>query len=963
VLFASLVDDPESDPQAAQLSGETREAWIGTERQRLHALIDDLVLWENSNNPTVINAARAEIARCVASRKIELGELTKDQIIFGDKKGQKHSKGPVSGEGVTAWEVLLRKARPEVVNAFLVEHAPPVLDPFCGGGSIPLEAQRLGLRAYASDLNPVPVLITKALIEIPPKFAGQPPVNPEWQKKSAAEKAATVWEGAQGLAEDVLYYGKWMRDEAEKRIGHLYPKVKITAEMVKDRPDLKEYVGEELTVIAWLWARTVASPNPAFQGIHVPLISSFWLGTKPSQCAWLRPAVDRAGKKYKLTVHIGTPGADEKRLIDDGTKLGRGCKFRCLLSDQPIPEDYVKGEGMAGRMGAAPIALVADAGGRRIYLTAPPPNSSAPELRVQAADLGGIDSPIALDKRAIWCLLYGLTSFDRLFTARQIILLTTCAGIVIQAKTRVTGDIGRVSAPETGGVAEGYADAIATYLGLAVSKAADYNSALVSWITPRNQARNTFARQGLPMVWDFCEVNPFAKAAGDVEVSLDGIAEVLKRLVRGTAGRVTQLDAAALVEGTDHPVICTDPPYYDNIGYADLSDFFYVWLRRALKGIYASVFATALTPKVQELIASPYRHGGDKGAAQGFFESGLGCAFARMHDSQANAYPATVYYAFKQSETDEDHGNDAEPASPRLASTGWETMLAGLIRSGFSITGTWPMRTERSTRSVSLGTNALASSIVLVCRRRAAEARLGTRKEFIDAMRVELPPALQRLQRGNIAPVDMAQSAIGPGMAVFTRFSRVMESDGTPMSVRTALGLINQTLDEVLAEQEGEFDGDTRWALAWFEQFGVEEGPFGVAEVLSKAKDTAVNGMVEAGVVVARAGKVRLVRRDELPETWDPATDGRLTIWETTQHLIRTLDKQGESAAAALMHKLGGMAEIARDLAYRLYTVCERKKWAEEALAYNGLVIAWPELTKLAHAERTRVRERQRELM
>lgn len=262
------------------------------------------------------------------------------------------------------------------------------------------------------------------------------------------------------------------------------------------------------------------------------------------------------------------------------------------------------------------------------------------------------------------------------------------------------------------------------------------------------------------------------------------------------------------------------------------------------------------------------------------------------------------------------------------------------------------MRTERGARTIGLGTNALASSIVLVCRPRPDNASLATRKEFITALRRELPDALRNLQRGNIAPVDLAQAAIGPGMAVFTRYAKVLESDGSPMTVRTALGLINQSLDEVLAEQEGEFDGDTRWALAWFEQFGMDDGPYGDAETLSKAKNTAVNGLVEAGVIIARSGKVRLIRRDELPTDWNPATDQRLTVWEVTQHLIRTLDQQGESGAAKLMQQLGGIAEVARDLTYRLYSTCERKRWAQEALAYNSLVIAWPEITKLAMAQR-----------
>lgn len=951
VLFASLVDDPDSDPEYRKPDGKVDEERAAWKRAELFNLIEDLVQWENSNNPTVINKARAEIARCVASRKIELGELDKATIIFGKNKGKKHKAGPLSNEGLTAYEVLLMRARPEVVNAFLAEYAPPVLDPFCGGGSIPLEAQRLGLRAHGSDLNPVPVLITKALIEIPPKFANKPPVNPKADKKM-------VWHGAEGLAEDVRYYGKWMRDEAEKRIGHLYPKVKITKEMANNRPDLSAYVGEELTVIAWLWARTVPSPNPAVRGAHVPLVRSFWLSTKKGQEAWIQPVIDRRHNTYRFEVRLGK--CEDKAAVDAGTKIGRGCKFKCLLSEEPIPDDHVKEAGMHGEIGARLLAIVAEGTRGRVYLS-PLENQEKVAASVKTPnDLAGIEAPLANDPRNLWCLGYGLDAFHKLFTCRQLATLVTFGTLVQEARDKVVADgidsadnaEDALTSTRTGSGAVRFADAIATYLGFGVSKLTDYNSTLVSWITQRNQARSTFSKQALPMIWDFTEVNPFAGAAGDLSVSLAGMCDVLQQLSAGAPGCAAQLDASAASLDLGLPIVSTDPPYYDNISYADLSDFFHVWLRRSLSRIHPSLFATLLTPKAQELIASPYRHDGSKEKAQRFFENGLGQAFGRLHSNHHPEFPMTVYYAFKQAETSEsDDDEDDEPGSPNqsaTASTGWETMLAGLIRSGFSIHGTWPMRTERSTRSVSLGANALASSVILVCRPRASHAPLATRREFITALRRDLPDALKELQRSNIAPVDLAQAAIGPGMAVFTRYAKVMETDGSAMSVRTALGLINQALDEVLAEQEGEFDADTRWALAWFEQFGMDEGAFGIAETLSKAKNTAVNGLVEAGVIKARSGKVRLLKRDELPDDWNPSSDKRLTIWEITQHLIRTLDHKGESGAADLVRTLGGTAESARDLAYRLYTVCERKKWADEALAYNGLVIAWPELTKLA---------------
>jgi putative DNA methylase len=626
-----------------------------------------------------------------------------------------------------------------------------------------------------------------------------------------------------------------------------------------------------------------------------------------------------------------------------------------------MPFPHIRGEGQAGRMKVRLMTIVAEGNRSRVYLS---PQDGQVTIAESARPLWTPDAALPDNPRDFKTPNYGMRTFADLFTPRQLVALTTFSGLVQEAREQVRGDAAAARMPQDdrplaeGGVgAVAYADAVATYLGIAASKSADANSVICSWMPgiKYEVVRTTFSRQALPMTWDYAESNPFAESSGDFFEQIKRcvkVAEFLFPQVPG--GEVRQLDATASIDGVSTPVVSADPPYYDNIGYADLSDFFYIWLRRSLANVYPSLFATLLSPKKQELIASPYRHDGSKEKAQAFFEEGLGEAFSRMRQVQNADCPLTVYYAFKQAETDDDDTDDDNDIGATTVSTGWETMLAGLIRAGFSIHGTWPMRTERSVRSVGLGTNALASSIVLVCRPRPETAPLATRKQFITALRQELPDALRNLQHGNIAPVDLAQAAIGPGMAVFTRYAKVIETDGSPMTVRTALGLINQALDEVLAEQEGEFDGDTRWALAWFEQFGTDEGPFGVAETLSKAKNTAVNGLVEAGVITARGGKVRLVPRTDLPADWDPAADRRLTVWEATQHLIRTLEGQGESAAAALLHRLGGVAETCRDLAYRLYTVCERKKWADEALAYNGLVIAWPELTKLALAERSK---------
>jgi putative DNA methylase len=527
-----------------------------------------------------------------------------------------------------------------------------------------------------------------------------------------------------------------------------------------------------------------------------------------------------------------------------------------------------------------------------------------------------------------------------LFTSRQLTFLSTICDLVAAARQLILEE----------GETTQVADAIATYLGFVVSKCAPYNNTLVPWYTKEDRPSWIFGRQTISMVWDFAEINPLSDIGGSLGKSVEIIADIIENLPAVRVSTQVGQQTATVIRSAHGGMFCTDPPYYDNVPYADLSDFFYVWLRRTLRRTYPELLSTMLVPKVDELIADPFRHGG-RDNARAFFEQGMRRVLTRMYETSNEQFPTTVFYAFKQSEDAENEDEGTGNSSPNgWASTGWETFLDALAGSGWHINGTWPLRTERTGRLRDTASNALASSILLVCRPRPGDAPLTTRKEFVTALRNELPEALRNLQRGNIAPVDLAQAAIGPGMAVFTRYARVIEADGSSMRVRTALQLINQALDEVLAEQEGEFDADTRWALAWFEQYGMDDGPFGTAETLSKAKNTAVNALAEAGLVTARGGKVRLVRRDELPQEWDPTTDRRLTIWEATQHLIRALDKQGESGAATLLRRLGGTAEIARDLAYRLYTVCERKKWADEALAYNGLVIAWPELTKLAQA-------------
>ncbi|MBX3751086.1 MAG: DUF1156 domain-containing protein [Opitutaceae bacterium] len=942
VIFSQMVDDPseyvdtlKSDPklkrqaenllkarhkrweEATAILKKAKEAGISApepgpepklddilaeiERLRLFRIIEELVLWGNTTNEDVLKKAREEIWQSWRRTCAEDAGHPRSKELFDRHK------------------------------------LPAFHDPFAGGGALPLEAQRLGLEAYASDLNPVAVLINKAMIEIPPKFAGRPPVNPDARKGQLGTK---TWRGAQGLAEDVRYYGQWMRDEAEKRIGHLYPKIEITAAMAKERPDLKSLVGQKLTVIAWLWARTVKSPNPAFRKVDVPLASTFMLGTKPGKEAWVEPVIEDGS--YRFTIKMGKPKNAEA--AKNGTKLARGANFQCVMSDTPIADEYIKAESMAGRMSARLMAIVAEGERGRVYLS-PTPEHEAAAAKAKPEWLP--DQPMNRDTRDLVSGRgYGFFTWADLFTLRQSALLTTFSDSSGRIKERIHADALRANLPDSHALAQGgtgalaYSQAVAVMLAFVVSKLIESHSTICTWsAAPKNElVVSTFRRQALPMTWDFAEANPFADSSGSVEKIKDAVARVVDTAFCGTAeGRALQADAATQTV-SESKVVSTDPPYYDNVAYADLSDFFYVWLRRALRPVFPELCGTMVVPKAEELVASAYRHG-SKEKAEAFFLAGMSKAMHQIAEQAHPTFPVTIYYAFKQAESEDEAGT---------ASTGWETFLDAVIRAGFGISGTWPARTEREGRSTGIGTNALASSIVLVCRPRAADAPTATRREFVAALQRELPEALRHLQAGNIAPVDLAQAAIGPGMAVFTRYAKVLDAQGNAMRVREALALINETLDAALAEQEGDFDPDSRWALAWFEQFGFEDGEYGVAETLSKAKNTSVGGLVQAGILYSARGKVRLLKSEELPIDWDPVADARLTAWETVHHLIRVLTSGGEGAAAELVTKLGVKAEAARELAYRLYTLCERKKRAADALSYNGLVQSWPELLRLA---------------
>jgi putative DNA methylase len=896
VIFAQMVDDPSALPDLFP-SEKAQEK----ERKRLFNILEELVLWENTTNREVLQKARSEIWASWRRACAESADHPRAKELFERNK------------------------------------LPAFHDPFAGGGALPLEAQRLGLEAYASDLNPVAVLINKAMIEIPPKFAGRPPVNPEVRNdKALFEK---TWRGAQGLAEDVRYYGRWMRDEAEKRIGHLYPSVEITPDMARGRPDLKALVGRKLTVLAWLWARTVKSPNPAFADVDVPLASTFILATKAGKEVYVEPVIE--GRNYSLTVQIGKPkGAEAAK---NGTKLARGANFRCLMSGTPIAGDYIKAEGKGGRMGVRLLAVIAEAVRGRVYL---PPTEAMEASARQAKPSWRPESVISGSTQYLGVKPYGMDRFDQLYTDRQLVALATFSDLIQEARQRVACDATALGQPEdrkpyaAGGIGStAYSEAVSVYLACALSRLASYNNTICHWNMRGGSVGQIFSRQAIAMSWDYIEVHPLEKMSGNWAGGVEWVADVLSELAVETARGTAQQADATRQDLSAGKVVSTDPPYYDNVPYADLSDFFYVWLRHSMRPVFPDLFATLAVPKTEELVAFAYRHDSGKAGAEAFFVDGMTKAMQRLAEQAHPALPVTIYYAFKQAESDVSEGT---------ASTGWETFLDGVVRAGLAISGTWPMRTERGGRPRGFESNVLASSVVLVCRRRAADAGTATRREFVTALKAELPVAIARLQHSNIAPVDLAQAAIGPGMAVFTRYSKVLDAAGKPMTVREALAVINQTLDEALTEQEGDFDADSRWALQWFEQFGFSEGEFGVADVLARAKNTSVDGLKDAGVVVAHAGRVRLLKAKELPANWDPTTDGRLTAWEMVHHLVRVLEAGGEGAAAELVTKLGAKAEVARELAYRLYTLCERKKRAQEALSYNALVQSWPEITRLA---------------
>lgn len=888
VIFAQMVNDPGYERHLGRGVNKEKAA---IERERLFKIIEDLVLWENTNNEEVLARAREEIW--------------------------------------TSWRetCALNKGHLQATELFNPEKLPAFHDPFAGGGALPLEAQRLGLESYASDLNPVAVTINKAMIEIPLRFAGRPPVGP----RPVGERQTLLhedWSGAKGLAEDVRRYGAWLLSEAMKQLGHIYPRIEISRSVAAERPDLAHLQGKELRPIAWLWARTVKSPNPAFAHVDVPLVSSFVLSNKEGKEIYVHPVIN--GESYQFNVRSGKPGEE----AENGTKAGkRGANFLCLLSKAPISGAYIKSEAKAGRIGQRLMAIVAEGPKSRLYFS--------PTEEQEAAAKSAIPRwrpEVEFFQQALGFRVgnYGMSKWSDLFTPRQLATLGTLSSLIGSVVEKVKHDaLAQGVLCDDRGLNSGgsgafsYAQSVAVFLAFAVDRCADFSNTVTRWVPGNQKVMNLFGKQAIAMTWDFPEAALLENTVGGFLPAACYIADCIETLPRsGSAGFALQENASTNTTSASK-VVSTDPPYYDNIGYADLSDFFYVWLRRGVREIFPNIFATVAVPKAEELVATPARHGGSD-SAESFFLGGMTHAIRRLADQAHPAFPVTIYYAFKQSDTSEESGT---------SSSGWETFLAAVLKAGFAITGTWPLRSEQSSRIRGLSSNALASSVVLVCRKRNTDAGTTSRREFIRELNAALPDALMDMTRGGInspvAPVDLSQAIIGPGMAIFSQYTAVLEADGKPMSVRTALQLINRFL------AEDDFDHDTQFCLHWFEGQGWATGKYGEADVLARAKGTSVSGLTEAGVVESGKGDLRLLKWAEMPRDWNPETDTRVPVWEALHQLIRALNQDGETAAGNLLARMPARAEPIRSLAYRLYTLCERKGWAEDARAYNELITAW----------------------
>lgn len=845
MLFAQLVDDPSAHPDRFP----TEEAQA-IERRRLFDLVERLAVWEGGSDPALLRRAHAEITACFDGQP------------------------------------------------------PTVLDPFAGGGSIPLEAKRLGLHAVANDLNPLPVLLNTVMLELVDRFERVAPIS--------GGLASTP---AQALAADVRHYADVLEQRVAERFGHLYPR----------RPGGAD-------ALVYFWARTVTCPNPACRR-EVPLVGSWKASARRGSEAFFRPVPTDDGRFDVGVVHGKGPEPD-------GTMKRTGGHCPACATSIPLP--YVKAEGVAGRMGVRMLAVQERQGRARSFASATDKDREGAAAEPPENDW--LEPALSTHPQYMAPPRYGLTTFADLFLPRQLMTLTGFVEELDSLLAMITADAnaaglsaseGRYTDKGRGSVA--YGEAIKICLALGVGRLVNRQATLCIWNHIGLKVEQVFARQAYSMTWLFAEANPFAGASGSFSGQIDFLAKAIEALPQGS-GEVCHGPAQSVLL-PDAVVVSTDPPYYDSVPYADLADFFYVWLRRMLGDILPDILSTVLTPKAEELVADQIRLGG-RSIAQAYFENGMREVFTRLASAQDSRVPMTIYYAFKQ----------AEVNGEGVASTGWETMLEALLASGLSISGTWPIRTERSGGLRELGRNALASSVVIVCRLRDPGAEATTRRGLLQALHSELPKALRELQQGSIAPVDLAQAAIGPGMAVFTRYRTVVEADGSAMTVRTALALINQVLDEVLSEQEGDFDADTRFCVKWFSQYGWDEAESGTADTLSRATNTSVAGLDRGGVFRARAGRARLVPPEEMSSDWDPLADERVSVWEVVIRLAQALNESGAEEAARLMAGAGQRVDLdtAKELAYLLYSICEKRRWTQTALLFNGLGTSWSDLSAAA---------------
>ena len=912
VIFASMVDDPDACPDEFP----TPEA-VRAERSRLHDIIKRLVKWENTDerNPearALLNTARYEIARSVArSRSEPLPADCRDD--------------------------------PAATLRYLADSAKPIYDPFAGGGSIPLEAQRLGLKAIASDLNPVAVLINKALIELPHKFANKPPVNPKADPMGMLTGKSTgrgknrkpeiiAWRGAAGLADDIRYYGNWMRQQAFNRIGHLYPKAKL--------PD-----GGEATVIAWLWARTVPCNNPLC-GAEMPLMTTFQVSkeTKTQNAHYIKPVVHRDTQPPTISFEVQT---HRQGVPPDGRTVVRGGKgATCIACGDGVTHPYIREQSVAksGNMDTIMTCIVAEGKRNRLFVA---PTEQHADAAYSAKPRWRPTQKMPTTAYKVSGRGYGIENWHQLFTERQLVALTTFADLTADA----------AALAREHGADEQYANAIQTYLALAVGKLSDSNSSFSTYLLARKNVAHVFTRQAIPMVWDFAEGNPFANAAGTWTLILDKVAKVVEHFpVHVNTGEAHQADATNTIHAQSGPVIVTDPPYYDNISYAELSDFFYVWLRHLLRDAYPELFAGILVPIKEEMIAAPRfdTNGGE--SAKERFERLMNGTLRLIRQHCTPDFPSSIFYAYRQQ----------EETKQGVTSTGWDTMLTAIVESGFQIIRTWPMRTEFSGRSNAMAANTLASSVILVCRPRPETAALANRNEFIAALEAELPAELAQLtSEGHIAPVDLAQAAIGPGMKVYSRYSSVQTIAGEPVTVREALENINRVIEQYHRREQGELDEESQFCLTWLEQHGYDAGAYGDAELLSQAKNVSIDALRDAhNLLTAESGSVRLLPPEEYHHK-RKRPSAPMTAWEGLFRMTWHMDIANEEGgarpgAAEVLTWMGGASDSVERLARLLYAHYDRRRDSQNAVRFNNLVAEWQDISNRAMRRRQETQARLR---